>query len=62
MDARFRNPIALFLASLVMLIIGLLLKAMHWPGGQLITGSMLMVQAVSIIWLIVLIVRPGKKS
>jgi hypothetical protein len=61
MDAKFRNPIALFLASFVMLMIGLLFKIAHWPGGQLITGSMLMVQAVSIIWLIVLFVRPNKK-
>jgi hypothetical protein len=58
---NFRYPIALFLASFVMLMIGLTLKIMHWPGGQLITGSMFMVQAISIVWIIVLILKPGKK-
>jgi hypothetical protein len=58
---NFRYPVTLFLASFVVLMIGLLFKIMHWPGGQLITGSMLIVQVVSIIWLIVLVVRTGKK-
>jgi hypothetical protein len=58
---NFRYPVALFLASFIMLMIGLLLKILHWPGGQLITGSMLMVQAISIIWVMILILRPGKK-
>jgi len=58
---NFRYPVALFLASFVLLIIGTLFKIMHWPGGKLLTGSMLMVQAVVIVWLIVLLVRPNKK-
>ena len=58
---RFRYPLSLFIASFVMLVIGLLLKIMHWPGGQLITGSMLMVQVVSVVWLIVLLLTQKKK-
>ena len=58
---NFRYPVTLFLASFIVLMIGLLFKIMHWRGGQLITGSMLIVQAVSIIWLIVLVVLTGKK-
>jgi len=58
---RFRYPLSLFIASFVMLVIGLLLKIMHWPGGQLITGSMLMVQVVSVIWMIVLLLTQKKK-
>ncbi|MBS1523974.1 MAG: hypothetical protein JST50_23430 [Bacteroidetes bacterium] len=54
---NFRYPIVLFLTSFVVLAIGLVFKIMHRPGGQLITGSMFMVQAVSIVWLIVLLVR-----
>ncbi|CAN5293870.1 hypothetical protein BH09BAC6_BH09BAC6_20100 [soil metagenome] len=52
-----RYPIALFLASIVLLMVGLMLKIMHWPGGQLLTGSMIMVQVVSIVWLIVIIFK-----
>ncbi|HEY9001028.1 MAG TPA: hypothetical protein VIM89_06735 [Mucilaginibacter sp.] len=54
---NFRYPVVLFLTSFVVMAIGLVFKIMHWPGGQLITGSMFMVQAVSIVWLIVLLVR-----
>jgi hypothetical protein len=54
---NFRYPVVLFLTSFVVMAIGLVFKIMHWRGGQLITGSMFMVQAVSIVWLIVLLVR-----
>ena len=57
----FRYPVVLFLTSFVVLMIGLAFKIQHWPGAQLITGSMWMVQIVSIIWLIVLLVWPNKK-
>lgn len=56
----FRYPVALFASSFVMLMIGLLLKIQHWPGAQLILGSMLMVQAISIIWIIVVIIKSRK--
>ena len=52
-----RYPIALFLASIVLLMVGLMLKIMHWPAGQLLTGSMIMVQIVSIVWLIIIIFK-----
>jgi hypothetical protein len=58
---NFRYPIVLFLTSFVVLMIGLVFKIQHWPGAQLITGSMWMVQVVSIIWLIVLLAGPNKK-
>ncbi|MGZ3765976.1 MAG: hypothetical protein ACXVA2_15005 [Mucilaginibacter sp.] len=58
---NFRYPIALFLSSFIMLMIGLLLKILRLPGGQLITGSMFMVQAVAIVWLIVLVLRSKKR-
>jgi hypothetical protein len=58
---KFRYPLALFFASLVMIMVGLMLKILHWPGGQLVTGSMFMVQGVSIVWIIILLLRPKKK-
>lgn len=54
---NFRYPIILFMLSLVGLMIGMAFKVMHWPGGQLITGSMIMVQAISIIWLIIIVIK-----
>ncbi|HTD99248.1 MAG TPA: hypothetical protein VK668_08160 [Mucilaginibacter sp.] len=54
---NFRYPIALFAASFIMVFVGLLFKVQHWPGAQLITGSMLMAQAISIVWLIVIIIK-----
>jgi len=39
------------------MLIGWAFRVMHWPGGQLITGSMIMVQVFSIIWLIIILLR-----
>ena len=57
---NFRYPLVLFLLSFAGLVIGWAFKIMHWPGGQLIVGSMIMVQVFSIIWLIIIIVRTPK--
>jgi hypothetical protein len=46
--------------SLVGMLFGLGLKFMHWPGGQLIIGSMLMVQMIAIVWLVIILIKtPG---
>lgn len=58
---NFRCPIALLLASFVVLMMGLLFEIQHWPGAQLIIGSMSMVQVVAIGWIIVLLLKPKKK-
>jgi len=58
---NFRYPITLFLLSFVGMMLGLMLKILHWPGGQLVIGSMIMVQAISIIWLIIIIIKSGGK-
>ncbi len=57
---NFRYPIILFILSFAGILLGLVLKILHWPGGQLIIGSMIMVQAFSIIWLIVILVKGPK--
>jgi hypothetical protein len=54
---NFRYPAVLFILSFIGIFIGLSFKIMHWPGGQLITGSMIMVQLISIIWLIIVILK-----
>ncbi|MDB4918296.1 hypothetical protein [Mucilaginibacter sp.] len=60
MFSNFRYPIILFMLSLAGLMIGMAFKILHWPGGQLITGSMIMVQVLSIVWLIIIIVKSPK--
>jgi hypothetical protein len=60
MFSDFKYPITLFIASFIVLIIGLAFKIMHWPGAPLIIGSMLMVQFIAIIWLVIIIVKTKK--
>jgi hypothetical protein len=57
MLSNFRYPLVLFIASFAFTMLALLLKIMHWPGGSLLFGSMLMVQAFAIVWLIVALVK-----
>lgn len=59
-DAKY--PVTLFIASLIVLMIGLYFKVMNIPGAQLIIGSMLIVQVLSILWLVVIIFRSGNNK
>lgn len=52
-----RQPIILFILSFAGMMLGLMFKVMSWPGGQLITGSMIMVQVIAIVWLIVVVAK-----
>lgn len=54
---NYRYPLILFGLSFAGLILGGAFKIMHWPGGQLICGSMIMVQVFAIGWLIYIILR-----
>ncbi len=60
MFSNFRFPLVLFILSFAGMMLGLMFKILHWPGGQLITGSMLMVQVISIIWLIIILLKTPK--
>jgi len=57
---NFRYPVILFILSFAGILIGMVLKIFHLSGGQLIIGSMLMVQAFSIIWLVVILIKGPK--
>ncbi|HVW94558.1 MAG TPA: hypothetical protein VHA56_01150 [Mucilaginibacter sp.] len=59
---NFRSPVILFILSFFGLMIGLTFKVLHWPGGQLISGSMIMVQAFSIVWLIILLFKNKREE
>jgi hypothetical protein len=54
---NFRNPIVLFILSFLGMMLGMALRILHWHGGQLITGSMIMVQVISIVWLIIILLK-----
>ena len=52
-----RYPIILFILGFIGTMIGLLIKILHWWGGSLITGSMIMVQGIALAWLIVVLLK-----
>jgi len=58
---NYRYPFVLFILGFIGMFIGLSLKILHWQGGQLITGSMIMVQGIAVLWLIIILLR-GKGS
>jgi hypothetical protein len=60
MFSNFRYPVVLFILSFAGLMIGMGFKIMHWPGGQLISGSMIMVQVIAIAWLAIIALRSRK--
>jgi len=60
MFSDFRYPLILFLSSFILMPAGIILNVLHWPGARLLLGSMLMVQAFSIIWLIIIIIKTPK--
>ena len=55
---KFRYLIMLFLSGFILLRVGLMFKILHWPGGEWISVSMLIVQIISITSIIVLLLRP----
>jgi hypothetical protein len=58
---NFRYPLILFILGIAGFMMGMAFKIMHWPGGQLITGSMIMVQVISIAWLLIIVIRSPKQ-
>lgn len=57
MNPKYRYPVVLFLASFLLLILGMLFKIQHWPYGYIISGAGMLVQMFSILWLIVALLR-----
>jgi hypothetical protein len=50
-------PWLLFLAGFIVFLTGLVFKIMHWPNARLVIVSMIIVQIISITWLIVIILK-----
>ncbi|MFI5162595.1 MAG: hypothetical protein ACHQHN_15055 [Sphingobacteriales bacterium] len=59
--AKFRYPLILFATSFVVLFVGILFKISHWPGGRLLTFLAYAMQALSLVWLLILLLPPNKK-
>jgi hypothetical protein len=51
---NYRYPIALFLASFIFFLTGVLLRTMHFPVGNFMTICMVIFQVISILWLMIL--------
>ena len=65
MNTKLRQPLILFIASFALIGLGMLLKVMHWFGtaaAGAVFGAGILVQLFSILWLIYVILRPGKIS
>jgi hypothetical protein len=59
---KFRYSFLLYFASFILFLTGLALIIMHWPGGLFITYSMILVQIISISWLITIIIVKTPKA
>lgn len=64
MNVKYRKPLILFVASFLPIAVGMAFKVMHWLGtgvSGVIFGAGMLVQLFSILWLIVVIMKPEKK-
>lgn len=62
MDKKFTVPLLVFLAGMVLTIAGALFKLMHWLGTNLLLSSGMLLQAGTLVVLIVIIFKmSGKK-
>ncbi len=57
MNFTYRQAIILFIASMAMVMLGLLFKIQHWPNGSFLIGAGLIAQFVAIVLLVVLLVK-----
>jgi hypothetical protein len=65
MNPQYRKPVILFLASFILIGGGMAYKVMHWPGAGYagtLFGAGMLVQMFSVMWLIVVIMKPRKKQ
>lgn len=62
MNAKYRKPVILFLASFILIISGMLMRVQHRPGADIIFGAGMLVQMFAILWLIFVIIKPEKKG
>jgi hypothetical protein len=57
MKFTYRQVVILFIASMVLVMLGLLFKIQHWPHGAIAIGAGLMAQLVAVVLLVVLLAK-----
>jgi hypothetical protein len=57
MNFTYKQVVVLFIASMVLVMLGLLFKIQHWPHGTVAIGSGLMSQLVAIVLLVALLIK-----
>jgi hypothetical protein len=65
MNPKYRYPLTIFFASFILIIGGMAVKIMHWQGPAFsgtMFGAGMLVQAFSVLWLIAVILKSGKKG
>jgi hypothetical protein len=55
MESRYRIPVILFLTNYAIIIMGTFFKVQHWPNGSFIVGAGIIVQLISLLWLIIVL-------
>jgi hypothetical protein len=62
MNPKYRKPVILFLASFLLIGLGIVSRVNHLPAADITFGAGMIVQMFSILWLIVVIIKPVKKD
>jgi hypothetical protein len=62
MNPKYRKPVIVFLASFLLIGLGMASRVMRWPAADITFGAGMIVQMFSILWLIVVIIKPAKKD
>ena len=57
---KSRYLVAVFLVGFILLVAGVLLRIMHWPGGLFLICSMILVEIGAVISLIIIIIKTPK--
>jgi hypothetical protein len=57
MNFTYKQVVILFIASMALVMLGMLFKIQHWPYGAIAIGAGLMAQLVAIVLLVMLLVK-----
>jgi hypothetical protein len=57
MFSKFKYPIVLFLTGFILLLVALMLRFLQWPGAQFMAWGIIIVQVISITWLMSIVIK-----
>jgi|SRR6185312_8451645 len=58
MSSKLKYPTVLFLSGFILLFVALVLRFLQWPGGQFISWAAIILQVISIKWLMAIFFKP----